>query len=125
MTSTDDRPDEVAGRQVSGHWDGDLVIGKGGKSAMGTLVERVSRFLCLVALPYGHDAESVKAALFDSVKDLPAHLRRSLTWDQAPKWSGMPPLPSKPTFPSISPTPIPRGSAAPTKTTATSRDPTK
>jgi IS30 family transposase len=49
---------------------------------MGTLVERVSRFLCPVALPDGHDADSVKDALFDAVKDLPAHLRKSLTWDQ-------------------------------------------
>ena len=82
MRSIEDRPAEVAGRQVPGHWEGDLVIGKGGKSAMGTLVERVSRFLCPVALPHGHDADSVKDALFDAVKDLPGHLRRSLTWDQ-------------------------------------------
>ena len=82
MRSIEDRPAEVAGRQVPGHWEGDLVIGKGGKSAMGTLVERVSRFLCPVALPDGHDADSVKDALFDAVKDLPAHLRKSLTWDQ-------------------------------------------
>ena len=82
MRSIDDRRAEVAGRQVPGHWEGDLVIGKGGKSAMGTLVERVSRFLCPVALPHGHDADSVKDALFDAVKDLPAHLRKSLTWDQ-------------------------------------------
>ena len=71
-----------AGRQVPGHWEGDLVIGKQGKSAMGTLVERVSRFLRPVALPHGHDADSVKDALFDAVKGLPAHLRKSLTWDQ-------------------------------------------
>jgi IS30 family transposase len=82
MRPIDDRPAEVAGRQVPGHWEGDLIIGKGGKSAMGTLVERVSRFLCPVALPAGHDADSVKDALFDAVKDLPAHLRKSLTWDQ-------------------------------------------
>lgn len=82
MRPIEDRPAEVAGRQVPGHWEGDLVIGKQGKSAMGTLVERVSRYLCPVALPHGHDAGSVKDALFDAVKDLPAHLRKSLTWDQ-------------------------------------------
>lgn len=82
MRSIDERPAEVTGRQVPGHWEGDLVIGKGGKTAMGTLVERVSRYLAPVALPDGHDAESVKDALFDAVKDLPAHLRKSLTWDQ-------------------------------------------
>jgi IS30 family transposase len=82
MRSIEDRPPEVAGRQVPGHWEGDLVIGKAGKSAMGTLVERVSRYLCPVALPDGHDADSVRNALFDAVRDLPAHLRKSLTWDQ-------------------------------------------
>jgi IS30 family transposase len=82
MIPIDDRPAEAEGRQVPGHWEGDLVIGKGGKSAMGTLVERVSRFFIPVALEDGHDAESVKAALFGAVKGLPAHLRRSLTWDQ-------------------------------------------
>ena len=58
------------------------VIGKGGKSAMGTLVQRVSRYLCPVALPAGHAAAPVKDALFDAAHGLPAHLRRSLTWDQ-------------------------------------------
>jgi IS30 family transposase len=82
MRSIEDRPAEVTGRQVPGHWEGDLVIGKAGKSAMGTLVERVSRYLCPVALPHGHDAGSVKDALFGAVRDLPAHLRKSLTWDQ-------------------------------------------
>lgn len=82
MVSIDDRPAEAAGRQVPGHWEGDLVIGKGGKSAMGTLVERVSRFLIPVPLEESHDAETVKKALFGAVQDLPAHLRKSLTWDQ-------------------------------------------
>jgi len=82
MRPIEDRPAEVAGRQVPGRWEGDLIIGKGGKSAMGTLVERVSRYLCPVALPGGHDAGSVKDALFGAVRDLPAHLRKSLTWDQ-------------------------------------------
>jgi IS30 family transposase len=82
MRSIDERPAEVDGRQVPGHWEGDLIIGKGGKSAMGTLVERVSRFLIPVALSDGHDAGSVRSAVFDAVKDLPVHLRASLTWDQ-------------------------------------------
>lgn len=82
MVSIDDRPAEVEGRQVPGHIEGDLIIGKGGKSAVGTLVERVSRFTILVPLPDGHDAESTKIALFDAVKDLPGQMRKSLTWDQ-------------------------------------------
>ncbi len=82
MVSIDDRPTEVEGRQVPGHLEGDLIIGKGGKSAVGTLVERVSRFTILVPLPDGHDAQSTKMALFDAVKDLPRQMRKSLTWDQ-------------------------------------------
>ena len=82
MVSIDDRPAEVAGRQVPGHWEGDLIIGKGGKSAMGTLVERTSRFLIPAALPDGHDAESVKTAVFGAVIGLPQQMRKSLTWDQ-------------------------------------------
>jgi transposase, IS30 family len=82
MIPIDERPAEAEGRRVPGHWEGDLVIGKGGKSAMGTLVERLSRFLIPVALEESHDAESVRTALFGAVKELPAHLRKSLTWDQ-------------------------------------------
>jgi len=82
MVSIDDRPAEVAGRQVPGHWEGDLIIGKQGRSAMGTLVERVSRFLIPVPLAGGHDADTVKDALFGAVKDLPGWMRKSLTWDQ-------------------------------------------
>jgi IS30 family transposase len=82
MVSIDDRPAEVAGRQVPGHIEGDLIIGKGGKSAVGTLVERVSRFTILVPLPNGHDAESTRSAVFAAVKDLPGQMRKSLTWDQ-------------------------------------------
>jgi IS30 family transposase len=67
MRLIDERPVEVASLQVPGHWEGDLVIGKGGKSTMGTLVERVSRFLVSVVLPDGHDATSVRCAVFDAV----------------------------------------------------------
>jgi transposase, IS30 family len=82
MVSIDDRPAEVKGRQVPGHLEGDLIIGKGGKTAVGTLVERASRFTILVPLPDGHDAESTRVAIFGAVKNLPVQMRRSLTWDQ-------------------------------------------
>jgi len=76
------RPAEVADRAVPGHWEGDLVLGTGGTSAVGTLVERATRFTILLHLPGRHDAESVAAAMIREMGDLPEHLRRSLTWDR-------------------------------------------
>src|SRR5258708_7861294 len=82
MVSISQRPEEAEGRKVPGHWEGDLVIGKAGKTAMGTLVERQSRYLVPVALPDGRDAEAVREGVIESVRDMPANLRRSITWDQ-------------------------------------------
>ena len=73
-----DRPAEVEDRAVPGHWEGDLICGTANKSAIGTLVERSSRFTILLHLPDRHDAASVATAM----KDLPEHLRRSITWDR-------------------------------------------
>lgn len=81
MVSIDDRPDDAAAR-VPGAWEGDLIIGKGGKSAAATLVERHSRFLILLGLPHGKQAEGLADVLIDTVTDMPRHLRGSLTWDQ-------------------------------------------
>ena len=82
MRSIEDRPEEVAGRQVPGHWEGDLIVGKNGATAAGTLVERTSRYTAIVPLPSGRGADQVRAALIESVKDLPDQLVKSLTWDQ-------------------------------------------
>jgi IS30 family transposase len=76
------RPPEVADRAIPGHWEGDLIIGTDNKSAIGTLVERSSRFVLLLHLPTGTDAESVRDAIAASITTLPAQLRRSLTWDR-------------------------------------------
>jgi len=77
-----DRPAEVEDRAVPGHWEGDLLIGKEARSAIGTLVERSSRFVMLFRLPHGRSAEAVRVALTRQVLKLPKELRRTLTWDQ-------------------------------------------
>ena len=76
------RPAEVADRAVPGHWEGDLVIGIAGGSAVGTLVERSTRFTMLLHLPQRHDAETVAEAMIREMSQLPEHLRLSLTWDR-------------------------------------------
>jgi transposase, IS30 family len=82
MVNISERPGEVADRKVPGHWEGDLIIGKDGRSAIGTLVERTSRLLMLLHLPLDHKAPTVADAMAAAILKLPAVLRRSVTWDQ-------------------------------------------
>jgi len=82
MVMISERPAEAADRAIPGHWEGDLIIGKAHKSAIGTLVERSSRFVTLVHLPEGRQPAQMRDALIQTVSALPAQLRRSLTWDQ-------------------------------------------
>jgi transposase, IS30 family len=81
MVLISDRPAEAEDRAVPGHWEGDLIIGARG-SAIGTLVERSTRFVLLLHLPSGHDAAAVADAMTAAMGSLPAQLRRSLAWDQ-------------------------------------------
>jgi IS30 family transposase len=77
-----DRPATAADRAVPGNWEGDLILGTGCGSAIGTLVERSTRFTILLHLPEDHTAESVATAMIEAMSELPAHLRRSITWDR-------------------------------------------
>ncbi|MEB3072075.1 IS30 family transposase [[Mycobacterium] vasticus] len=83
MTMIADRPVEVDDRVQVGHWEGDCIMGSGNRSAIGTLVERTTRFLILVHLPTGRPAaENIRDGIVDALGGLPPHLRRTLTWDQ-------------------------------------------
>ena len=84
LISIDERPREVADRTVPGHWEGDLLVGHANTSALGTLVERTTRFTLLVPLK-AKDAATVRQAFARELRTLPAQLRRSLTYDQGPE----------------------------------------
>jgi len=77
-----ERPAEAEDRAVLGHWEGDLIIGKNGKSAVGTLVERATRYVLLLHLPDGRSAEQVELAMRTAIGTLPGELFRTITWDQ-------------------------------------------
>ena len=77
-----ERPAEATDRAVPGHWEGDLIMGTGNRSAIGTLVERSTRYVMLLHLPGDHGAEAVRSAMTAKIATLPESLRRSLTWDQ-------------------------------------------
>jgi len=82
MVSISERPAEVEDRAIPGHWEGDLLMGKANRSAIGTLVERSTRFLILLHLPNGHGPTQVEEAMIEATYRLPRVLWKSLTWDR-------------------------------------------
>jgi IS30 family transposase len=82
MLSISERPPEVEDRAIPGHWEGDLLMGKANRSAIGTLVERSTRFLILLHLPNGHGPAEVEEAMIEATYRLPRVLWKSLTWDR-------------------------------------------
>ena len=82
MVTISERPQEAEDRSVPGFWEGDLILGKGNKSQIATLVERQTRFVMLVRIPYDRTAERVAHLLARKMETLPGFLKNSVTWDQ-------------------------------------------
>jgi IS30 family transposase len=87
MLSIEERPAEVADRSVPGHWEGDLILGKYKRSALGTLVERTTRFTLLVPLGNKKDAVTVRQEFAKAFQSVPAELKKSMTYDQGKEMS--------------------------------------
>ena len=90
MVMISDRPAEVEDRAVPGHWEGDLIIGANNASAVGTLVERSTRFLLLLHLGKDYSAKAVEEAMRKAIATLPTELMRSVTWDSQNVGTGVP-----------------------------------
>lgn len=86
MLSIEERPQEVADRIIPGHWEGDLIVGKYKQSAIGTLVERTTRYTIIIPLT-AKDAETVRKTYAKEIQTLPAELKKTLTYDQGKEMS--------------------------------------
>lgn len=113
--SISERPKEAEDRAVPGFWEGDLIIGKGNKSQIATLVERMTRFVMLVRIPYDRNAERVAYLLAKKMETLPEFMRNSVTWIGERRWPDMPSSRCRRACRSISATRIRRDSGAVTR----------
>jgi transposase, IS30 family len=86
------RPAAVDDRSEPGHWEADHIIGRANQSALMCLTERVSRFSLLITMPNGYTAADALAGLVEGLEQIPAHLRRSITFDQGSEWAQWPTL---------------------------------
>ncbi len=82
MANISERPAEAEDRAVPGHWEGDLILGEGSRSTVGTLVERTTRFVLLLHLDGDRSAMTVEKAMRNAIAKMPDELIRSITWDQ-------------------------------------------
>jgi len=86
------RPDAIGDRSEPGHWEADHIIGRANRSALMCLTERTSRYSILITMPNGYTATDALAGLVDALERIPAHLRRSITFDQGSEWARWPDL---------------------------------
>ena len=116
MVLISERPAEAEDRAVPGHWEGDLIMGSSNRSAIGTLVERTSRYVLLFHLGADKSAVAVEHAMRTAILTLPAELRRSVTWDQGKEMGRHAAFTRPPGSRCSSATRTPHGNAARTKT---------
>jgi len=116
MVMISERPAEAEDRAVPGHWEGDLLIGADCRTAVGTLVERTTRYVMLLHLPDGRSASGVEQAMRQAISTLPEQLRRSITWDQGKEMAYHARFRSPPACRSTSATPTSPGNEARTRT---------
>ena len=109
-----ERPAKAAGREETGHWEGDLIIAKANRTAVATLVERASRHTLVVPLPGGYSAPATARAVTAALARQPSHMVKTLTWDQGREMARWADIEKTSPSPCTSASPDPPGNARPT-----------